>query len=252
MDSKDKKILGKKPFEAKEEGGDSASRARNRTVMLTPEVTGQVRALLNQEDLSDNQADGFAPINSANPVNSLITRDTVRESTRATGTFNAPYAERRELPITPEKREVIQPVATRDNTPTNAPIDSTLVQTVRQQGQGITTEKMTKLIGFLVSFDEGEVGEVLDLRVGRWILSNDKGTEGNFLIVKHKSVSPLHAILKISDAKEIQVLDQLSENGTTIKKTDGSEEKLSGSVSTVGHGDTVVFGSRKFSVCLIP
>ncbi len=70
--------------------------------------------------------------------------------------------------------------------------------------------------------------------------------------MKDATVSPLHAIVKISENGEIQVLDQLSEHGTTIRRIDGTEEKLSGSMGAVGHGDLVSFGNRSFHVCLIP
>ena len=35
--------------------GNAASRARNRTVLLTPEVTGQVRAMLNEDESEDDK-----------------------------------------------------------------------------------------------------------------------------------------------------------------------------------------------------
>ena len=82
-------------------------------------------------------------------------------------------------------------------------------------------------------------------------MSSERTSEGNFLIVKDSSVSPLHAILKISEEGEIQVLDQLSEHGTVITKAEGEEEKLSGSMGSIGHGDLITFGERKFNVCLV-
>jgi hypothetical protein len=227
---KDKNTYGKKPFESKDDQSDVGARARNRTVMLTPEVTGQVRALLNQDEEPAQKVDDFAPVTGLqnNPgLGGLKNRET--KGTQAAGLSQAH----------------------RDATPTNVPIDQSLVQSARQQPAGVSLEKATRLVGFLVSFDGGSMGEVIDLRVGRWIVSSEKGADGNFLIIKHQTVSPFHAIIKISETKEIQVLDQLSEFGTTVKKADGTEQKLSGSVALIAHGDSVKFGSRNFNVCLI-
>jgi hypothetical protein len=50
----------------------------------------------------------------------------------------------------------------------------------------------------------------------------------------------------------LQVLDQLSENGTKIKHFgNDSWEELSGDKGTLEHGDIIVFGERKFHVCLV-
>jgi len=232
-----------KPVERREEN-DGTNRARNRTVMLTPEVTGQVRALLNQDRPSDSppardsqQGDGFAPVSgsgSLNPMTGLITRDGPREQSKPTsGGFTLQ-------------------TETKQSVPTGAPIDHGVVQSARQQSVGLATDKLTRIVGFLVSYDKNPTGEVLDLRFGRWIVSSDKTSDGNFLIIKDESVSPLHAIVKITEEGEIQVLDQLSEHGTSIRHKDGDEEKLSGSMGTIDHGDKVTFGSREFHVCLIP
>lgn len=228
---------GVKSSERREDGGDGANRARNRTVMLTPEVTGQVRALLNQDRPSDSSmrdstaaSDGFAPVGSFNPMTGLIGREPQRSASGSFGNIPEP----------------------RPATPTGAPLEPSVIQSARQQSVGVVSDKLTKLIGFLVSYDNNSTGEVLDLRHGRWIVSSERTSDGNFLIVKDETISPLHAIVKISEAGEIQVLDQLSEHGTTIRKSDGTEEKLSGSMGAVCHGDTVSFGGRNFHVCLIP
>jgi hypothetical protein len=239
----DKNNFNKKPLDSREEGLDNSSRARNRTVMLTPEVTGQVRALINQEETPPMKESGFAiPATQSRPANAGS-----RETFKSTSAIITPANLQSSTPVVAQTKE-----ATRDNTATNAPIDSSIVQVARQQSVGVAPEKLTRLIGFMVSYDNGVTGEVLDLRVGRWIVSSEKSSEGNFLIVKHPTVSPLHAIIKISESKEIQVLDQLSENGTLIKKSDGKEEKLSGSLGNLEHGDVVKFGERSFNVCLIP
>jgi hypothetical protein len=71
-------------------------------------------------------------------------------------------------------------------------------------------------------------------------------------MLKDESVSMNHAILRISAHGEVQVLDQLSEFGTKIKRYGTDEEiELSGDKGNVEHGDVLSFGNRKFHVCII-
>ncbi len=237
------KTLGK---ERKDETtSDAANRARNRTVMLTPEVTGQVRALLNQDRQSDifgkesqKGGDSFSPVNNiSSAMTGLITRDGSKEPQPSrggsSGTGNP------------------SPVEARSAAATGSPINQSVVQAARNNTVGVVTEKLTPIVGFLVSYDSNPAGEVLELRSGRWIVSSERTSDGNFLIVKDASVSPLHAILKISEVGAIQVLDQLSENGTSICHIEGEEEKLSGSMGSIENGDKITFGKRCFHVCLV-
>ena len=110
----------------------------------------------------------------------------------------------------------------------------------------------TQLVGFLVSFDNEPNGSYLELRVGRLIVSSKFEGSGNCLVLQDESVSPMHAIMRITLGNSVQVLDQLSESGTRIQRAGGGEEQfLSGEKSTISHGDVIVFGDRSFYVCLI-
>ena len=110
----------------------------------------------------------------------------------------------------------------------------------------------TQLVGFLVSFDYEPNGSYLELRVGRLIVSSKFEGSGNCLVLQDESVSPMHAIMRITLGNSVQVLDQLSESGTRIQRAGGGEEQfLSGEKSTLSHGDVIVFGDRSFYVCLI-
>jgi hypothetical protein len=115
--------------------------------------------------------------------------------------------------------------------------------------------KDTPLVGFLVSFEKNKNGEVWELRSGRLIVTAEPPSNvssSNYLYLNHETVSPNHAIMKITRHGEIQLLDQLSEYGTQIKRF-GSQEsiQLSGDKSTLDHGDIVKFGDRAFHVCII-
>ena len=108
------------------------------------------------------------------------------------------------------------------------------------------------MLGFLVSYDRDPHGQVFDLRCGRLIVTSEAATSGNYLILTDESVSPMHAILRMDQGGEIQVLDQLSEYGTTIVRAGSkAEQRLVGEKSTLAHGDVIHFGKRKFHVCMI-
>ena len=117
---------------------------------------------------------------------------------------------------------------------------------------GLVWHKKTPIVGFLVSYDTNPNGDVYELRSGRLIVTAESAGQGNYLLLKDESVSPMHAILRINPNGEVQVLDQLSEFGTRIKRFGSEEEReLSGDKGTVEHGDIVSFGNRKFHVCMI-
>ncbi len=110
----------------------------------------------------------------------------------------------------------------------------------------------TQLVGFLVSFDFEPTGSYLELRTGRLIVTSQMEGSGNCLVLPHESVSPSHAVMRVATGGSIQVLDQLSESGTRIRKFDSGEEVLlSGEKAVLSHGDVVSFGDRSFHVCLV-
>lgn len=109
-----------------------------------------------------------------------------------------------------------------------------------------------RLIGFLVSFDHNPNGSYVELRPGRLIISCNKEASGSCLFIPDSSVSPMHAIMRVAEGGVVQVLDQLSEAGTRIRRAHGGEEEfLSGDKSNAAHGDVIFFGERKFHVCLL-
>ncbi|MCI5065440.1 FHA domain-containing protein [bacterium] len=238
-----------------EEGSGSAqgSRARNRTVMLTPEITGEVRARLAKDmaneatSTAEPAREGSTSVSSSLPASEssgggFSEAFGVPGGRAASGTEGMASHER-PLPGTPAAAEA-HPAMGSATTPA-----SPSPYRIRQ---GVIWSKPSPLTGFLVSYDEEENGEVFELRKGRLIVTSEAPGAGNFLVIDHESVSPMHAIIRIAARGEIQLLDQLSEHGTRILRSGtGKEEELSGDKSILGHGDIVFFGERKFHVCLI-
>jgi hypothetical protein len=194
-----------------DEGSDAAHRARNRTVMLTPDVTGQVRARLQQEG---GLPTGTNPNDFITPAASTQIRATLPEPENTTPSPQRP-----------------QP---------------------QQHAPARRNDSLQPLIGFLVSFDKGTAGEYFELRSGRHIITSEDNGSTNNILIQHETVSPMHAILRVSPTGTIQILDQLSEHGTSLRRFGATEvEQLSGDKANLEHGDSLTFGERTFHVCII-
>lgn len=227
----DKNVDFDEAVEESEEGflGDSTSRARNRTVMLTPEITGEVRARL-QKDMQ--QGPGAAPEPAGSPGGGNYA------PSGGDSGFGPPPAPMQSQPAAPAATFASPP-------PMNA-------GAAVNSSEGVVWSKKGPIVGFLVSYDNDPNGTVFELRGGRLIVTSEAAGAGNYLVISDDTVSPMHAIMRISEDGEIQVLDQLSEYGTRIHLHNSTEiQELSGDKSTIGHGDVLVFGERTFCVCLV-
>ena len=216
----------------KGEYSESSSRARNRTVMLTPEITGQVRARLAQDPSQE-------PLGA--PAPNLIGAPTQHLSGGFESVRGSPHA-----PALQGRGHSPEPVEhSRAHPPQPQP--------VHRDREGIVWVKESPVVGFLVCYDVNENGQVYELRVGRVMVTNQSQGETNTLVIKSDAVSPMHAIIRVGAGGDIQVLDQLSEAGTTIRRFgSGEEEHLAGDKGNLEHGDVVKFGDRSFYVCIVP
>jgi hypothetical protein len=242
--------------ETEEESRNSAaSRARNKTVMLSPEIAGQVRAKISGDDstatdpfsqllppMGDAPANGPAVSEKPKAMNSGVHTEKSDEwGQRVGASFAAPSTP----PAAPQflKSEPAAPVAER----TNFSVNKSAARRVEQQPRG------SKIIGFMVSFDKDENGEVFEIGAGRWLLTSRPTDHGEFILINDESISPLHAIIRATSEGKVQVLDQLSEFGTGVTKAGEDEEvEVAGSMIAVGHGDTVRFGKRVFTIVMVP
>ena len=214
----------------------TAPRARNRTVMLTPEITGQVRARLAQD--FGHPAALPSTVRSAEPPPAAPTDHSLGGA--GSGAFYS--AAGRGRPVVQPEPSHVEP---RINRVTAPPLHS-------DGREALVWQKKTPVVGFMVTYDVNPTGEIFELRSGRLIVTSESAGQGNYLLLKDESVSPMHAILRISPLGEVQVLDQLSEFGTRIRRFGGDEEKeLSGDKGTVEHGDILSFGKRRFHICMI-
>ncbi len=234
---------------------DQSTRARNRTVMLTPEITGQVRAKLGQ-----NVAQTITPYTQSD-VAATISPHAAAPSQGFYSQVVQPAAAEAEKTPPPRPTVVETP---RRETPTETPravqpppAAPVAAPAARSTAAGNVSDLAVwvnegPLTGFLVSFDKNPLGEVCTLRNGRMIVTSAPQSSGNYLLLDDATVSPLHAIMRVTPSGEIQILDQLSETGTFIRRFGAETEiELSGEKSFLEHGDIVRFGERTFHVTVI-
>lgn len=268
-------------------------RPRSRTVLLTPEMTGEVRSKINNEE-SKNETSSFSGSSSQEHRNAQLEKkddingfckvyDGIEDSGNNTGVRNNRMAT---TMATPRPRlSGSNPIINNENAVKGfvsgnqgrvnssfAPENSNRgnehvvnrqpsvrkeekqesIQPVKPTRDTVVYEKPSPLVGFLISYDNDENGEVLELRAGRLIVTSEVSSHGNFVYLNDSSVSPMHAILRIAKGSDIQVLDQLSEFGTKVTKvSDKKVVELSGEKGVVSHGDKISFGERTFEVCLL-
>ncbi len=286
------------------------SRARNRTVMLSPEMTGQVRAMLYKGNDPQQTSDALNKVSTGNdwsrpevgksaatnpvvssvassvvnnPVSPMESAPRVEEvpnrvvdqvpvsnpeeglNSRATGKMNPNFLNQvmssmnKQTPI--EKKEPLvaaRPLAAAAVLKPADPMVAPTLSSAPRVRVNVAEEPKkvaptSKLIGFIVSFDGNEFGEMFEVRAGRWLITSRPTDQGEFIFINDPSVSPMHAVVRVTKEGKVQILDQLSEHGTGVRKV-GSEEEIdvAGSMVTVEHGDMVRFGNRHFVICLVP
>lgn len=226
---------------------EPATRARNRTVMLTPDITGQVRAKLSQtgtqvaQPFANRDGDVAATISPHNvaPGRGFYSQNVQQH-----------VEEDRRVVAPPAPPEVVSPAPSIKSIPTHVP-PAPQHHANDLSDLGVWVNR-GPLIGFLVSYSRNSLGEICSLRSGRMIITSTQQAGGNYLLIDHESVSSLHAIIRITPSGEIQVLDQLSESGTFIRRFGAEDEiELSGEKSFLEHGDVIRFGDIAFHVSMI-
>jgi len=266
---------GRAPKEnADDKRNNAASRARNRTVMLTPEMTGQVRALLYQEPEEEAPAKrdpltellppmdwsrpDTAPAAGAQAEHDDYNRDfaAADETPRggSTGKLDTSLVQEAvAAPVPPEPRRATSPQisvnpAARPAAPAAAPR-----RAPDPRARAAAPAPTSRIVGFFVSFDKNPHGETFEIRAGRWLITSRPTDHGEFILIEDETISPLHAIVRATKDGKIQVLDQLSEFGTGVLREGESEEmEVSGTMVNVEHGDVLRLGERRFVVCAIP
>ena len=107
-----------------------------------------------------------------------------------------------------------------------------------------------RLVGWLVSYGQNEMGASYELRSGRCFISSAEVGEATILVDDEHVCSP-HAALKTSRKHAIVLQDVFSKYGTYLSKGDNKETRLAAPVN-LEHGDWIRVGeSTRFQVCII-
>jgi hypothetical protein len=131
-------------------------------------------------------------------------------------------------------------------------LGSSLSDEAKAYREEVVWRTKSKLVGFLVSYSSDPSGRYIELREGRLLITRDVTSNDSYLVINDANVSPLHATMRISADGAILVLDQLSEHGTHVLPSDGSEQRtLNGDKGDLFHGDVVVFGKCEYHVVTV-
>ncbi len=257
------------PLTEEEENGEeeaastsTSSRARNRTVLLTPEITGQVRSMLGGGSEQKRERGGRDPLADLLPPLAGNESSEPRPSQmfqESQSDYGSDIPSETGLPSHEDDRDPTGKMRLGAQTqvhsvqPKPAPSFSVKPASTPAAAPAVMQAPKSKIVGFLVSFDNNEFGEVYEIRAGRWLLTSRPTDHGDFILIDDETISPLHAIIRATRDGAIQILDQLSEYGTAVISSGSDEEKeVTGSLVGVDHGDVVRFGERRFVVCRVP
>lgn len=263
-------------------GPDNSSRARNRTVMITPELTSSMRA-----QLGDGSPRMVLPGSAVGDEGGSSWGDSAQTLLAEGVQLPHQLGEAREsdgwgiagqvmgqtsVSALPDlgipswesaAARIVRAPSRPESGGTPEQISNQLVEGAMGGLNGSQRERIvwrtpTQLVGFLVSFDCEQLGAYLELRYGRVMVTGEGELAGNYMIIPHATISPNHAVLRIDDGEtvQIQVLDQLSEHGTFIfrgkhSQNPGEQVVLSGDKAQLFDGDVIAFGDRKFHICLV-
>ena len=108
-----------------------------------------------------------------------------------------------------------------------------------------------QLIGWLLSFKKDNCGNAVEIREGRFFVTNSKVRETD-LVISDGSLSVPHCLMKADRDLGIQVQDLMSENGTYIRKEHSGEFEPVTTPTTAEHGDWLRFGDYEVMVCVVP
>ena len=109
-----------------------------------------------------------------------------------------------------------------------------------------------RLIGWLVSYQNDKLGQSIELRAGRTMVSSAEAGSDHCITLQADSISNPHLALSASAQHNISVQDIFSEAGSYIRRASDNEECQLSGPTDLQHGDWLRIGnSIKFQVCLI-
>ncbi|MCB0334046.1 MAG: hypothetical protein KDD55_11140 [Bdellovibrionales bacterium] len=113
-------------------------------------------------------------------------------------------------------------------------------------------EQSHRLIGWLVSYQNDEMGESHEIRSGRTLISSKNGLDGKVIELHEQSIAAPHSAMNASPQHQLVLQDIFSPSGTFLQRSaDKDESKVNGPIE-VHHGDWIRIGEQtKFQVCLI-
>jgi len=119
-------------------------------------------------------------------------------------------------------------------------------------GEGAQVSKDAgTLVGWLVNFEDDPRGRSMEVRSGKFMISNQRLRDSDIRLA-HKSVSTPHCLLVAAPGSGLIVLDLMSECGTFVKRTTETNFKRYHEAVTLASGDVLRLGDYALTVVLLP
>lgn len=110
----------------------------------------------------------------------------------------------------------------------------------------------TRLVGWLVSYENDLRGESHEIRSGRSFISSAALPDNRNLVLEVEDISNPHIAFNASEQHRVMVQDVFSDSGTFLVRGGSGQELVVRGPTEVQHGDWLRIGSKtKFQVCLI-
>ena len=109
-----------------------------------------------------------------------------------------------------------------------------------------------KIVGMLVSYDRVPAGEIFPLREGRsMISSSDSAHDEETIVIHDSSVSVSHASIRVSEEGNVDIVDNLSKDGTFVYHMGSDARQSASTPCSLSNGDSISIGNRIFHICLV-
>lgn len=125
-------------------------------------------------------------------------------------------------------------------------------RTRRRRKQGANSSRAQRLIGWLVSYQDNEMGESHEIRTGRTLISSKNGLDGKVIELQESSIAAPHSAMSARSNHQLVLQDIFSESGTYLRRGNGKKEVQVNEPVELEHGDWIRIGEHsRFQVCLI-
>lgn len=110
---------------------------------------------------------------------------------------------------------------------------------------------LTPLVGWFIGYGETKAGLTYEVRTGRFLITKEALLDSD-VVLEDDTLSTPHCILKASADDGISIQDLMSENGTSVKKSNRAKFQTCDGPTPLNSGDVIKLGGTEMLVVLVP